>query len=1096
MTSRVKRITKFNRCIQFVISGHPTVATRINKHFVSAGTQSDTLVEMEGHNTVPKFDPFGDPSTLGPRWTRWLSGFELFADGKGLIIEHLLDTATVEAVQRQHTVRQRRRALLLHSAGADVQDIFLTLTETGDRREYDVAVTALNNYFVPKVNNALARQVFHGINPTAGETIQQFATRLKKAALDCAYGAETDNNIRDAILWKCPSTYIKRRLLEEGDELTLVRTLTLAAQCEKIETEISSMQGSSTSQFRESSISEKVNHLKWENGKKWKSSVEDGRKHQKTAKNVPRRENTGEGNKGACYRCGAKDHYSRDPQCPAMGRECSKCHKKDHFAKVCKTKRVNCVDLGDLDLGHQDGASGRSSDRHAHEYAFRIGVNTVNTDDLLEVEMGGVKLHVLADSGAYSNLIDERTWEQLKAKHIKCTSNAAPQNKQIYAYASDKPLEIKGTFECEVRAGKGREKAEFVVVRGRGVPLLGKQTATKLGMIKVGIDVGAVTSHAEQFRHEFPEVFTGLGKTKDTQITSHIDPSVTPVAQPLRRTPVQLRERVEENLKQLVELDIIEPVAGPTPWVDPTVIARKRDGYIMPCTNTHSANEAIIREHHPIPTVDEADPLSRLLKVDMAQQSEFSKMAEEHVRFVAINSTPKAMTTHDVERASSDDAELQQLRECIDTGRWTDCPDKLYAAISGELCVIGQLVLRGSRIVMPRKLRPQALALAHEGHLGIVGTKQALRSKVWWPGIDRAVETYCRSCHGCQLVARPDAPEPIRSTTLPVGPWIDVGVDLLGPLPSGHSILVVVDYYSRYYEYSVLQSTTTEKVLDSLDDIFSRQGWPMTIKSDNGPQFRSDEFGEYCTHYAIQHLRVTAKWAQANGEVERQNASIMKRVRIAQAAGLNWKKELRTYVAKYRGLPHTTTGKSPAELNYNRKFRGKLPDFTLEYRDDLDVRDKDAELKGLSKMHADERRGARYTNVDVGDEVLVRQDKVNKFSTTFNPTPCVVVRKSGNSLIVESPDGVQYSRNSSHVRKYVAASNDGDVGTAAGTNNETPTTRPESPDGSASRSADTQPIVTEGPTPHRVTTPPVAASPAGRPQRARKMPIKLADYVT
>ena len=109
-----------------------------------------------------------------------------------------------------------------------------------------------------------------------------------------------------------------------------------------------------------------------------------------------------------------------------------------------------------------------------------------------------------------------------------------------------------------------------------------------------------------------------------------------------------------------------------------------------------------------------AYPLSMLLKVDMAQQSEFSKMAEEHVRFVAINSTPKAMTTHDVERASSDDAELQQLRECIDKGRWTDCPDKLYAAMSGELCVIGQLVLRGSRIVMPRKLRPQALTLAHE----------------------------------------------------------------------------------------------------------------------------------------------------------------------------------------------------------------------------------------------------------------------------------------------------------------------------------------------------------------------------------------------
>ena len=100
---------------------------------------------------------------------------------------------------------------------------------------------------------------------------------------------------------------------------------------------------------------------------------------------------------------------------------------------------------------------------------------------------------------------------------------------------------------------------------------------------------------------------------------------------------------------------------------------------------------------------------------------------------------------------------------------------------------------------------------------------------------------------------------------------------------------------------------------------------------------------------------------------------------------------------------------------------------------------------------------------------------MNKLSTTFNPKPCLVVRKSGNSLIVESPDGVQYSRNSSHVRKYVTASSDGDADTAACTNDDTPTTRPDSPHESASRSADTQQIVTEGPTPNRVTTPPVAA---------------------
>lgn len=70
---------------------------------------------------IPTFECYKDPATLGSRWTRWLTSFELYADGKGLIIED--DVAA--------SVRQRRRALLLHHAGPDVQDIFSTLADTG-----------------------------------------------------------------------------------------------------------------------------------------------------------------------------------------------------------------------------------------------------------------------------------------------------------------------------------------------------------------------------------------------------------------------------------------------------------------------------------------------------------------------------------------------------------------------------------------------------------------------------------------------------------------------------------------------------------------------------------------------------------------------------------------------------------------------------------------------------------------------------------------------------------------------------------------------------------------------------------------------------
>ena len=70
------------------------------------------------------------------------------------------------------------------------------------------------------------------------------------------------------------------------------------------------------------------------------------------------------------------------------------------------------------------------------------------------------------------------------------------------------------------------------------------------------------------------------------------------------------------------------------------------------------------------------------------------------------------------------------------------------------MCVIGQLVFIGTRIVIPSKLWRRTLALAQllalgANHLGVVGTKQNLRTKVWWPGMDKEVGRHFRACNGC-----------------------------------------------------------------------------------------------------------------------------------------------------------------------------------------------------------------------------------------------------------------------------------------------------------------------------------------------------------
>ena len=172
----------------------------------------------------------------------------------------------------------------------------------------------------------------------------------------------------------------------------------------------------------------------------------------------------------------------------------------------------------------------------------------------------------------------------------------------------------------------------------------------------------------------------------------------------------------------------------------------------------------------------------------------YDHKAEEYVHFLAVSATPHALTTKQVETASADDEELVTVRNVTRTGKFENC--KAYAPIAGELCTIRQLALRETHIVLPQKLKQQALALAHKGRLSIVGTKQNLRTKVWWPAMQKAAEKFCRSCHGCQTVVRPDPPEPLRPTALPKGPWQDLATDLLGPLPSRHSVLVLVDYYN------------------------------------------------------------------------------------------------------------------------------------------------------------------------------------------------------------------------------------------------------------------------------------------------------------
>ena len=158
---------------------------------------------------------------------------------------------------------------------------------------------------------------------------------------------------------------------------------------------------------------------------------------------------------------------------------------------------------------------------------------------------------------------------------------------------------------------------DFYVTSGKVPTLLGRKASEMLGLLKVAVLLQVTEDRRAALKIKFPKVFSGLGKLKGYQLKFHIDEKVQPVAQPVCRIPFSRRAKVEQKTEELVQLDVLEKVEGPTSWVNPLVAVEKPNGDITICLDMRQANQAIFREKHPVPTVEETlQEVSRANKSD------------------------------------------------------------------------------------------------------------------------------------------------------------------------------------------------------------------------------------------------------------------------------------------------------------------------------------------------------------------------------------------------------------------------------------------------------------------------------------------------
>ena len=285
----------------------------------------------------------------------------------------------------------------------------------------------------------------------------------------------------------------------------------------------------------------------------------------------------------------------------------------------------------------------------------------------------------------------------------------------------------------------------------------------------------------------------------------------------------------------------------------------------------------------------------------------------------------------------------------------------------------GDLILLENWIVLPFIYQNLAVNLAHAGHLGLTKTKALLRSKVFFPNMEKITTvlglwTFCKS-----VIPSHDPHKLIPQHTL--SETLDtINLDFLGPFTNGRYIFEMIDQRTKYPDVEFMRSTSARNVIFALEWFFSLYGISDNIVSDNGPTFISYELQGYFTSKGLKHHKTCPLWPQANGQVERFMPSLNKVSQTAFLERKDWKLEIYKFLFSYRNCPHTTTKIPPSDLMFNWKVKFTIPHIDRKINIDNVNNELEKNISAFKqhvKEYHDKRHHAKNISLQIGDRVLL-----------------------------------------------------------------------------------------------------------------------------
>ncbi|MCG8048271.1 MAG: RNase H-like domain-containing protein [Candidatus Thiodiazotropha endolucinida] len=312
-----------------------------------------------------------------------------------------------------------------------------------------------------------------------------------------------------------------------------------------------------------------------------------------------------------CDYCGNNKHKTKT-DCPAYGKQCHKCSKYNHFAKLCKSsKSVHEICSGKSD--NLDYESDNFDDETLDNFfVHTVGQNSSPPDQIfVEVTLGtrnsSRKIDCKIDTGSQTNCLPYSIFQSLQIN-----MPLEPSNATLTAYSGDR-LSVRGKIMLDCAYRDKAVKTDFYVVESSAPPLLSLRTSLDLGLIQLTHSVDHSVDRLDHSNNGLDkksiltthkDLFEGIGLMPGT-CTLHLKDDAIPVVCPARKVPFGLQDKLKAELDSMVAKQVICRVTEPTSWVNSIVCVEKPNGKLRICLDPKALNDNIKRPYYPMRSIDD-----------------------------------------------------------------------------------------------------------------------------------------------------------------------------------------------------------------------------------------------------------------------------------------------------------------------------------------------------------------------------------------------------------------------------------------------------------------------------------------------------------